>query len=91
MARMFSLDFEYKDVTYTAVVTIIKADSECPISVYLPDTELHYILPDGKVTFNSPQELQMDTNKTAPVQELLNCILTALKAHEENTPPVGLW
>ncbi len=91
MARVFSLDFEYKGETYTAIVTITKDDSEPSISVYVPETELHNILPDGKIILSSQQKLQGEPYMTAPVHELLNSILSAVKAHEENTPPVGLW
>jgi hypothetical protein len=91
MARIFSIDFEYKGETYTAVVTIRKHDSDALLSVYVPDVKLHHILPGGKINLDSLEDHQEDTNDTAPVHELLNSIMIAVKAHESNYPSVGLW
>jgi hypothetical protein len=91
MSRIFSIDFGYKGEIYTAVVTITKANADSPISVYVPDTELHHILPDGKLTLMSPQELQNGHYKKTPIHELLNSIQIAIESHEGNKPSVGLW
>jgi hypothetical protein len=91
MSRIFSIDFGYKGETYTAVVTITNTNDDAPVSIYVPDSELHNILPDGKVTFSSPQELQKGTYQKTPAHELLKSIQTAINLHEESKPPVDLW
>jgi hypothetical protein len=92
MARIFSVEFEYNTETYIAVVTITRYNNEKYISVYVPDRELHNILPHGKINFsNNLQELNINTNSKTPLQHLLNSILIEVSAHEEKRPAEGLW
>lgn len=87
MARIFSTSFNYKNQSYTALVTI-GSTSDSPISVYVPDTSLHSILPDGKLTLDSEQKL---TSGNTSEKELVESIVSSVKKHEENTPARGLW
>ena len=82
MARAFTINFPYNGSTYTAVIT----QTDGSITIYIPDETLHSILPQGKVSFNPQQGIQVDTPRLKPAQDL---IVTILGVAEEKIKDVS--
>lgn len=51
MVRLFSVDFNFKDETYTALVNSYMKDNEMFFDIKIYDTALHSILPEGKLSY----------------------------------------
>lgn len=79
MAQALTSTFTYEDKNYTAVITQIDGS----ISIYVPDSSLHRILPGGKFTFNPEQGIKVDTPRLSPAQNLVLSILAAVEAQNE--------
>lgn len=51
MIRLFSVDFNFKDETYTALVNSYMKDNEISFDIKLYDAALYNILPEGKLSY----------------------------------------
>lgn len=51
MVRLFSVDFNFKDESYTALVNSYMKDNEISFDIKLYDPALHSILPQGKLSY----------------------------------------
>lgn len=89
MARIFSTSFNYKNRSYTALVTVA-SDPESPISVYVPDTSLHSLIPAGKVTLDGAKKVLLNKSSSLD-KDLTDSIIVAVKKHEEDTPARSVW
>lgn len=89
MARIYSTSFSYKNKSYTALVTV-SSNPESPISIYIPDTSLHYLLPAGKLILDGIRKGLTDERPSSK-KELTDSIISAVKKHEENKPQRGVW
>ncbi|HVF97721.1 MAG TPA: hypothetical protein VM871_10380 [Flavisolibacter sp.] len=79
MARVSTTSFSYKGKLYTAVVSQVDG----AVNIYVPDEDLHGILPNGKASFHPAQGLKIDRPRLSPAQHLLLNILTTVAASEE--------
>ncbi len=91
MARLFSLPFDYRGVTYKAEITITGTYPEDTIFIYVPDEALHNLLPKGRKTISTRNGIPIIQEETNPASELLRNILSAVEAHENTKSKVGLW
>jgi hypothetical protein len=51
MARLFSVDFNFKDESYTALVNSYMKDKEISFDIKLYDPALYNIFPEGKLSY----------------------------------------
>jgi len=51
MARLFSVDFNFQQETYTAIVSMYMKDDELLYDIKAYDMRLHSLLPDGKLSY----------------------------------------
>lgn len=82
MARAFTVNFFYKDKTYTAVISQLDGS----MSIYVPDETLHSILPHGKFTFKTQQGIRVDTPQLLPAQDLVVTILGVIEERFNEVP-----
>lgn len=75
MARAFTINFPYNGSTYTAIITQIDGS----ITIYIPDETLHSILPQGKISYNPQQGIQVDSPRLKPAQDLIVTILGVIE------------
>ena len=57
MVRLFSVDFNFKDESYTALVNSYMKDNEISFEIKLYDPALHGILPEGKIIIQREKRL----------------------------------
>lgn len=58
MARLFSIDFEYEQQRYTALVSLCNGENGgLSFTVAPTDEYIRKLLPNGKVQFSNPQEI----------------------------------
>lgn len=79
MPRAFTIDFFFNGINYTAVITQL----DNIVTIYLPDEKLHNILPKGKFTFNTCDNLSIEDIEVKPRRELINSILNVLSNREK--------
>ncbi|MDB5248836.1 MAG: hypothetical protein JWQ40_3230 [Segetibacter sp.] len=88
---MFSTDFNYKNSSYTALVTISGHHNDCTITIQVTDPSLHNFLPGGKVTLDTEKRILKGENKCTPDKDLVDAILAAVQKHENNKPLRDNW
>lgn len=79
MARTFTTTFAFNGKKYTAVVTQLDGI----MKIYIPDESLHKIIPDGKASIKSKEEILIGHSPTTPAQHLLLGVLSALYNENE--------
>jgi hypothetical protein len=82
MARTFTIQFDFENDVYTAVISQVK-DSVC---IYIPDQSLHYILPDGRFTYSLSQNMDIMVEPITPIQKLVMNIVAALESQTAGLP-----
>ena len=90
MARLFSTTFNYRNLTYIALVTITGSDDNSTITIKVPDPSLHDFLPGGKVTLDAQKRIQKN-EKGQPKQDLIDTLMQVVQNHENNKAPRSLW
>jgi hypothetical protein len=80
MARIFTIDFEFKGDTHAAVVSTWHGDAQSyVIQIALCDDTLQHLAPDGVVRFSTADDGILHTN---PEQaELVHCLKNVLESH----------
>lgn len=83
MARIFTVDFEFKGSHHAAVVSTWKGEAQSyVIQIALYDDELQDLVPDGIVRFSTADDGVMQTN---PEQaELVHCLKHVVESHLQN-------
>jgi hypothetical protein len=76
MARVFTTSFQYNGLNYTAIVSQVGSS----VSIMVPHTELHELLPDGRISYNPAEEDTALRYPQAHTQRLVNHILSAIEA-----------
>lgn len=82
MARFFTTSFQFRDRTYTALVSVQnKADNLC-IQIKLQDELLQALLPDGllRICERNEAPLSLDS-QPAVVQELVHSVSDAVSRY----------
>lgn len=75
MARVFTISFEYRGSTHTALITQVDGS----LTIRVVDDALHSILPDGEVVYNMKQGLQIDPVTLTTAQDLMIAILSTIE------------
>ena len=86
MGRMFTLTFSFQEKTHEAFVKIGGEQKNLTIQVQVPDSSLHDLIAEGKVSYSSQQGLSF-TNKGEKHQalELVGSITRAIEKHLYDT------
>jgi hypothetical protein len=86
MSRVFTTLFKYKRKLYMAVISHIGTS----VHIYVPDENLHSIIPNGKFTYDVQEGPRMDTLRFTQTRRLVLRIISSidlqqegLKVHEE--------
>ena len=85
MARIFTVDFEFRGSHHAAVVSTWKADRQSDFfQIALHDEDLQRLVPDGIVRFNIADD---GAPQAAPEQaELFHCLKTVVKRYLQKCP-----
>jgi hypothetical protein len=82
MARLFTLNFHFKEKTYTALVSFRTIGYDMSFQVRYMDNEIHQIIPGGRLMFNlSGTVIGPDNLNTEPAKELLTCTSEAISGY----------
>lgn len=87
MARLFSLNFQFQEQQYTALIgvsTSAQGAVEYTVSVY--DEAVQQLLPEGKLCFHHLADLQSYDGQLPKVRELLDSLSAALHHRLEEVP-----
>jgi hypothetical protein len=80
MARLFTTPFSFREIIYTAFVSITTCNGEQTISIILQDETLHRLVPGGKFTFDARKGVPVDYPLLTEAQELLLSVMVAIEA-----------
>ena len=83
MARLFTVSFDYKEQTYTAVISLTHCNGNHTVTIHLPDESLHPILGSDTISFDAEKGLPIDSPAITPAQELLISILIAVEQKDQ--------
>jgi hypothetical protein len=75
MARVFTTSFYFNGKSYTAVVSQLDGK----MNIYVPDENLHSIIPNGKATFHPDQGMKIDRTLPVSLQDLLLNIIISIE------------
>ncbi len=83
MARLFTLNFEFRSMHYTALVTCPRQEEDTCFKVSIYDEALQYLVPDGKLLLSTNGEEQPENKKTtgSPFDDLRNSVSRALSRY----------
>jgi hypothetical protein len=88
MARIFTVNFNYQEQTFTAVISITESDGNSKVMIHLTDGSLHEILPGGSLSFDAHKGIPMENQDLTPAQDLLASVLAAVERYDQNVVPV---
>jgi hypothetical protein len=93
MAKEFPVSFFYKGAAHTAKVIMQTSDDEVLLCISARDSSLQNILPRDKImaSYNRATGEIKDPKQFEDSADLLRNIVDAVRLHEENKRPVGLW
>lgn len=91
MPRLFNTTFNYKDATYSAIVTISNYDKEKKVSIEFSDRSLDNILPGGKITLDGQTGLQTGLSVFPVDSNFLEIVWKAVELNEKDKPERDLW
>jgi hypothetical protein len=81
MARIFTINFEFRGADHAAVVSTWKEEAGNELyQVSLYDDELHHLVPDGIVRFSAREE-SIAPAIDATRLELVHCLRIAVKGY----------
>jgi hypothetical protein len=90
MARLFSLNFQFREKSYTALIAITTPNNGQPeYTVSLFDEAVRQLLPEGKLCFHQVADLHSEAERQPPMlTELMESLSSALhhKLEEVQTP-----
>lgn len=80
MARIFTTTFQFRQATYTALVSVQQLDDHLCIQIRLQDEDLQGLLPDGllRLCDREPQPASLKS-QPALVQELMHTVSAAVE------------
>ena len=80
MARIFTIDFEFKGDIHSAVVSTWSGDTQSyVIQISFLDEALQHLAPNGVVRFSTADDGVLQTN--AEQAELVHCLKDVVKSH----------
>jgi len=84
MARLFSVDFNFKEESYTAMVNSYMKDHDIFFEIRLYDTALYSILPEGKLSYKGKKGYEnLDGYEYPYSRELIHAIAGAIDTRLE--------
>ena len=82
MANVFTTDFRYKGMTYSALVSTRTTGDDHAVYVQIYDKDLHHLAPDGELNFRISKTLRKAADpKTIANNELVQSIREAVINH----------
>jgi len=88
MARLFSIDFDFQNQHYSALVTVgSAANGNARYMVATNDDDLKTLLPGGKLSFNDLSDLGPIAESQPRLQGLLLSMVMAM--HQKLQPAAG--
>jgi hypothetical protein len=82
MERVFTTYFEFHGKKYATRVREYSSPRDFSLQIEVPDESLLYLLPDGKVVYNSRVGLQTGQPKdNVLAHELVGCIVRSVEPH----------
>lgn len=89
MAKVFTTEFRYKGMTYTAFISMRPSGADHSVHVHLYDTSLQHLLPDGEFHFRMNAGLRKAAEpRTTVDRELFQSIREAVLKHVTTTNEV---
>jgi hypothetical protein len=86
MGRIFTTTFVFQGKTYTALVSLNFSATDISIKVHLEDTDLHKILPEGKLNYQGSDGFRNLEHQSELAQELMQCIAHSIEKHMTDHP-----
>lgn len=87
MARLFTTAFSFRNISYTAFVSITTCNGIEQVSILLQDESLHRLLPGGVFTFPASKGLPVDHPTLTETQELLLAVMVAIETYGARFTP----
>ena len=82
MRRIFTISFSFQQNTHTALVIIGGENNDLTIQVQVPDSSLHDLIVEGKVSYSRQQGLSFtDRGEKYQALELVGSITRAIEKH----------
>jgi hypothetical protein len=81
MARIFTVDFNYDQKEYPALVKISAGQNFFSVTYHVPDTSLHHILPGGRVNYNNVEGFTTITGNNTVTLDLIESITNAVEEY----------
>jgi hypothetical protein len=81
MARLFTLNFHFREKPYSALVTIRDNGYDMVCIVKYMDEELHQVIPSGKFVFQLSGEVNCGIGSNPDLEELIACTSQAIAEH----------
>ena len=83
MARIFTTEFKYKRKPYIAVISRIATS----VHIYVPDENLHSIIPNGKFTYELQEGPKINTPGFNQTWQLVLRIISTIDLEKEGLKP----
>lgn len=81
MSRIFTIDFQYHNKTYSALVTLVEKEKEMSFQIHVQNTELSRILKTGNLIYKGKEGLGHLDRPETPRDELMLTIANAIEQH----------
>ena len=81
MSRIFTIDFQYHNTTYSALVTLVEKDEELSLQIHIQNTELARILKTGSLIYKGKEGLIGMNHPDSEREELMFTIAKAIERH----------
>jgi hypothetical protein len=81
MGRIFTVDFDFGERKYPALVKITATQQFFAVTYHVPDASLHHLLPGGKVTYNNIEGFTSISGNNKYIIDLIECITNAVEEH----------
>lgn len=86
MSKVFTTEFRYKGVTYSALISMRPSGADHSVHVQILDSALHHLVPDGEFHFRISQGLRKAPDpKNGVDRELMQAIREAVIKHLKPT------
>lgn len=81
MSRIFTIDFQYHNRTYSALVTMVEKERELSLQIHIQNTELARILKTGHLIYKGKEGLVNLEQPDSERDELMFTIANAIEQH----------
>lgn len=81
MSRIFTIDFEYHNKSYSALVTLLEKEEEMAFQIHVQNNDLSKILRTGQLIYKGKEGLTQLTSTQTERDELMLTIANAIEQH----------